>query len=127
MKIGFFPMVADILHCGHMLALEEAKKNCDYLIVGLHCLPTYKNTQQSIYERFIQLRAVKWVDEVVPYENPKRDRDIFCSLDYDIYFLGDDHRKDYWEMKEEIEKSKKEIFYLSRKHNYSSTRVKRNA
>ena len=124
MKIGFFPMVADILHCGHVLALEEARKNCDYLIVGLHCNPSYKNVRQSIYERFIQLRAVKWVDEVIPYESSKRDRDIFCSLDYDIYFLGDDHRKDHWEMKEEIEKSKKEIFYLNRKHNYSSTRVK---
>lgn len=124
MKIGFFPMVADILHCGHVLALEEARKNCDYLIVGLHCNPSYKNPQQSTYERFIQLRAVKWVDEVIPYESTKRDRGMFCSLDYDIYFLGEDHIKDHWEMKEEIEKSKKEIFYLKRKHNYSSSRIK---
>jgi len=124
MKIGFFPMVADILHCGHVLALEEAKKNCDYLIVGLHCSPSYKNVKQSIYERFIQLRAVKWVDEVIPYESSQRDWGIFFSLDYDIYFLGEDHIKDHWEMKEEIEKSKKEIFYLKRKHLYSSSRIK---
>lgn len=123
-KIGFFPMVADILHCGHIIALEEAKKNCDYLIVGLHCSPSYKNPQQSIYERFMQLRAVKWVDEVIPYESSKRDKDMFFSLDYDVYFLGEDHKTDQWELKDELEKSKKEIFYLKRNHHYSSSKIK---
>lgn len=124
MKIGFFPMVADILHCGHVLALEEAKKHCDFLIVGLHCKPSYKNPQQSIYERFIQLRGVKWVDEVIPYESSDRDKDMFMSLDYDVYFLGEDHKTDDWELKEEIERLDKEIFYLKRRHNYSSSRIK---
>lgn len=127
MKIGFYPMVADILHSGHVLALEQAKKNCDYLIVGLHCKPLYKNPQQSIYERFIQLRAVKWVDEVIPYEDINRDRNMFFSLHYDVYFLGADHKNHQWEMKDEIEKMKKEIFYLDRNHDYSSTRIKNGA
>ena len=26
MKIGFYPMVADILHAGHVIAIEEAKE-----------------------------------------------------------------------------------------------------
>jgi len=124
MKIGFFPMVADILHSGHVLSLEQAKKNCDYLIVGLHCNPIYKSPQQSVYERFIQLRSVKWVDEVIPYENIARDRDIFLSLHYDVYFLGSDHKTHEWEMKEQILKMEKEIFYLDRNHSYSSTKIK---
>jgi len=124
MKIGFFPMVADILHSGHVLALEEAKKHCDFLIVGLHCKPSYKNPQQSIYERYMQLRAVKWVDEVIPYENSERDKDAFVSLDYDVYFLGEDHKSDDWELKDKIEESSKEIVYLKRKHNYSSSKLK---
>lgn len=124
MKIGFFPMVADILHSGHVLSLEEAKKHCDFLIVGLHCKPTYKNPQQSIYERYMQLRAVKWVDEVIPYENIEKDKDVFVSLDYDVYFLGEDHKADDWELKNMIEEQEKEIVYLKRKHNYSSTRIK---
>ena len=65
--IGFYPVVGDLLHAGHILALEEAKENCDYLIVGLNCAPDGKNPVQSIYERFIQLRAVKYVDEIIPY------------------------------------------------------------
>jgi glycerol-3-phosphate cytidylyltransferase len=124
MKIGFFPMVADILHSGHVLALEEAKKHCDLLIVGLHCKPTYKEPIQSIYERYMQLRAVKWVDEVIPYENSSKDEDMFASLEYQVYFLGEDHKTDEWEMKAKIESMDKEIVYLKRKHNYSSTRVK---
>lgn len=124
MKIGFFPMVADILHSGHVLSLEEAKKHCDFLIVGLHCAPSYKNPQQSIYERYMQLRAVKWVDEVIPYENIIKDKDIFVSLDYDVYFLGEDHKSEEWELKNKIEELAKEIIYLKRKHNYSSNKIK---
>ena len=124
MKIGFFPMVADILHSGHVLSLEEAKKHCDFLIVGLHCVPNYKTPQQSIYERYIQLRAVKWVDEVIPYENIDKDKDIFVSLDYDVYFLGEDHKNQDWELKDKIEGLEKEIVYLKRKHNYSSSKIK---
>ena len=117
-------MVADILHSGHVLSLEEAKKHCDFLIVGLHCNPTYKDPQQSIYERYIQLRAVKWVDEVIPYENIEKDKDIFVSLDYDVYFLGEDHKNDDWELKGKIEALDKEIVYLKRKHQYSSSKIK---
>jgi len=124
MKIGLFPMVADILHVGHIIALEEAKKHCDFLIVGLHCNPNYKDTQQSIYERFMQLRSVKWVDEIVPYENSDRDRDMFTSLDYDVYFLGEDYKNKEFELKEILEKLNKEIIYLRRKHQYSSSRIK---
>jgi len=124
MKIGFFPMVADILHSGHVLSLEEAKKHCDFLIVGLHCNPTYKSPQQSIYERYMQLRAVKWVDEVIPYENIEKDHDVFVSLDYDVYFLGEDHKNDDWELKSKIEGLDKEIVYLKRKHQYSSSKIK---
>lgn len=124
MKIGFFPMVADILHCGHVLALEEAKKHCDYLVVGLHCKPNYKVPKQSIFERYMQLRSVKWVDEVVPYEDVERDADLFTSLDYQVYFLGEDHKSHAWEMHDVIEAAGKKIIYLKRQHNYSSTRIK---
>ena len=49
---------------------------------------------------------------------------MFFSLHYDVYFLGADHKVHQWEMKEEIEKMKKEIFYLDRNHDYSSTKIK---
>ncbi len=124
MKIGVYPMVADVLHTGHILAIEEAKKHCDYLIVALHCCPNYKSTVQSIYERFMQLRAVKWVDEVIPYENKEDAATLLQSLDYDVYFLGEDYKGKDWENSDLIKSLNKEIVFLSRKHAFSSTNLK---
>ena len=124
MKIGVYPMVADVLHTGHILAIEEAKKHCDYLIVALHCCPNYKSTVQSIYERFMKLRAVKWVDEVIPYENKEDAATLLQSLDYDVYFLGEDYKGKDWENSDLIKSLNKEIVFLSRKHAFSSTNLK---
>ena len=40
MKTGFTCSTFDLFHAGHLLMLEEAKKQCDYLIVGLQTDPT---------------------------------------------------------------------------------------
>ena len=37
MITGLYPIVGDVLHAGHMLAMEEAKNNCDRLVVALNC------------------------------------------------------------------------------------------
>lgn len=124
MKIGLYPMVADVIHTGHIVALEEAKKHCDYLIVALHCCPNYKQPVQSIYERFMQLRALKYVDEVIPYTDINDAKNMILSLNFDIYFLGEDHENERWENDEVVKNAGKEIYYTSRKHPFSSTYVK---
>ena len=124
MKIGLYPMVADVLHTGHMLAIEEAKKHCDYLIVALHCCPNYKTPVQTIYERFIQLRAVKWVDEVIPYQDKEDAATLIQSFNFDIYFLGEDYKDKEFENSDLLKALKKEVFYLPRNHNFSSTNLK---
>jgi len=74
MKIGFTCSTFDLFHAGHLLMLEEAKKRCDYLIVGLQTDPTIdrpieKNKPiQSVFERFVQLEACKYVDITGKYE-----------------------------------------------------------
>lgn len=117
-------MVADVLHAGHVIAIEEAKEHCDYLIVALHCNPSYKAPIQSIYERYMQLRAVKWVDEIIPYSNKDDVETLLKSLHYDIYFLGDDYRGKQFECCDILEKLNKEVYYLSRKHDMSSSNLK---
>ena len=74
MKNGFTCGAFDLLHAGHVVMLKEAKENCDYLIVGLQTDPSIDRQQknkpvQSIYERFIQLNAIQYVDEIIPYDN----------------------------------------------------------
>ena len=71
--IGFTCGAFDLLHAGHIVMLEEAKSNCDYLVVGLQTDPTIDREEknkpiQSVYERYVQLNAVKYVDEIIPYE-----------------------------------------------------------
>ena len=122
--IGFYPMAADILHAGHIVALEEAKGHCDYLIVGLNCIPDGKNPIQSIYERFMQLRAVKWIDEIIPYQGRKDLEILAASLNYDIRFVGEDYYNKDWDGKDIEQKLNKKFYYLSRKHNLSSTELK---
>lgn len=124
MRVGVYPMVADILHPGHLLAIEEAKKNCDYLVVALHCCPNYKDPVQTIYERFMQLRAVKWIDEVIPYYDKYDAATMLKSFNYDVYFLGEDHKGKEWENKELLSTLGKEVIYLPRQHDFSSTNFK---
>ena len=68
-KLGFTCSSFDLLHAGHIAMLKESRSNCDRLIVGLNVNPK-KDGQypvQSVVERYTQLSAVKYVDEIVPY------------------------------------------------------------
>ena len=71
MKIGFNCSSFDLLHAGHVTMLKIEKQLCDYLIVGLQVDPTVdrpgiKNKPvQSVYERYVQLQACKYVDEIL--------------------------------------------------------------
>src|SRR5690606_33535533 len=93
--IGITFSCFDLLHAGHIKMLEEAKSICDYLIVGLQVDPTYdrpnKNRPtQSIVERYIQLKALKVVDEIVPYTTENDLMDILQSFSIDVRIIGDD-------------------------------------
>lgn len=124
MTIGFYPLVGDILHTGHILAMREAKENCDYLIVGLNCKPDGKNPIQTVYERFIQLQAVKYIDEIIPYAGKDELSLLAASLHYDIRFLGEDYMGKQWDGKKIEESLGIKPFFLSRKHPMSSTSLK---
>ena len=64
---GFTCSCFDLFHAGHVLMLKEAKDQCDYLIVGLQTDPTLDRPEkmkpiQSVYERFVQVTACKYMD-----------------------------------------------------------------
>ena len=123
-KIGLYPLVGDLLHPGHILAIQEAKENCDFLIVALNCNPDNKNPIQSIYERYVQLSAIKYIDQIIPYQGKKDLELLVSSLNYDIRFLGEDYKDKIWDGKEIELKLNKEIYFLKRQHILSSTELK---
>ena len=128
--IGFTSVVGDLLHTGHLKMLEECKMNCDYLIVGLICDPTdrpYKNKPiESVYERFYRLSRCKDVDEIVPLEN-ESDLELFLmtSSGINVRFVGEDYKEKEFTGKEICKEKNIEIFYNSRKHNLSSTNLRK--
>ena len=93
MKVGFTCSTFDLFHAGHIIMLKEAKAQCDYLIVGLQTdptidRPTEKNKPvQSIFERYVQLQACKYVDEIVVYATEKDLVDILLSYTIDVRIL----------------------------------------
>lgn len=119
-KIGFIASSFDLLHAGHVIALREAKENCDFLVVGFNVEPETKKTVQSAKERLVQLRAVKYVDEIVPYYTEKQMYNYLKNSNINIRFLGDDYiGKPFTGDDLDIE-----IRYLSRSHGYSTTELK---
>ena len=82
MKIGFTCSTFDLLHAGHVQMLREAKQQCDYLMCGLQIDPTIdrpdtKNKPiQTVVERYTQLKAVKYVNEIIPYSTERDLMDI---------------------------------------------------
>ena len=127
--IGFTCGAFDLLHAGHIVMLEEAKSNCDYLIVGLQTDPTIDRNEknkpiQSVYERYVQLNAVKYVDEIIPYDTEQSLLDLLQSQDIDIRFVGEEYRESKLTGRDLIE-----LHYTSRRHSFSSSslreRVKR--
>ena len=126
MKIGITASTFDLLHTGHILMLREAKTICDYLICALHVDPSIERAEknkpiQSLYERFTQLEAVKYVDEIIPYETENELLTILQSNKIHIRIIGEDY-KDKSFTGREIEGM--QIYYNKRKHNYSSTELR---
>lgn len=126
LKVGFTCSTFDLLHAGHVTMLEEARSQCDWLIVGLQVDPTIdrpKKNQpvQTIVERYIQLSGVKYVDEVVPYVTEKDLEDILAMLPVDVRILGDEYKDMEFTGKAICHKRNIEIYFNRRDHRFSST------
>lgn len=125
MKIGITFGAFDLLHPGHIMMLEEAKRHCDYLIVGLNTDPSYVDSKknkptQSIVERFIQLEGCRYVDEIIPYESEQDLIDLLEALPVDVRIIGEEYRNVDFSGKSHCLLNKIEIYYNKRSHRFSS-------
>lgn len=130
MIVGFTCSAFDLLHPGHLAMLKECKDNCDYLIVGLHTDPSIDRPKaknkpvQTVYERFAQLRACKYVDEVIPYETEYDLINLIAIENINIRFVGEEYSDTYLTAQDICDKRGIKIFYNSRKHKYSSSELR---
>lgn len=127
MKVGFVAGAFDLLHPGHVLMLRDCKNSCDSLIVGLHVNPNkerkYKNKPiQTVFERFVQLNALKDVDYIIPYETEEDLLNILKTADINIRFVG----SDYLGNEDKITGlNLVPLEYIIRNHSFSSSSLRR--
>ena len=129
MKIGFTCSSFDLLHAGHVIMLKEAKKQCDYLIVGLQSDPTIDRPEknkpvQSIVERQIQLDAVKYVDEIVVYNTESDLLDLLLTLPIDVRILGDEYKEKDFTGRDVCKKRNIALYFNERSHKFSSSELR---
>lgn len=129
-QIGITFSCFDLFHNGHVEMLKEAKTQCNYLIVGLQLDPTIdrpnKNKPvQSIIERYTQLKGCKYIDEIIPYTTEEDLLNILLSNKIDVRIIGEEYKDKYFTGKEYCKENNIKIYYNSRKHNYSTTNLRK--
>ena len=127
MKIGFTCSCFDLLHTGHILMLKDSKQQCDKLIVGLQTDPTIDRPEknrpiQSYEERYIQLKAVKYIDEIIKYETEEELFQLLKLIRPNIRILGSDYQDGRYFTGRELNIP---IYFHERNHNYSSTNLRK--
>ena len=128
--VGFTASAFDLCHAGHVLMLKEAKEQCDYLIVGLQINPALdrpneKNSPvQSVVERYTQLKALSYVDEIIPYCTEQDLEDILLSYHIDVRIIGEEYIKKNFTGKEICRKRGIDIYYNKRDHRFSSSELR---
>ena len=127
--VGFTCSTFDLLHAGHILMLAECKQICDYLIVGVQSDPTIdrpdtKNKPvQSIVERYVQLSAVKFVDEIIVYNTEKDLEDMLMFLPINVRIIGEEYKDKDFTGKQICEDRGIKIWFNSRSHRFSSSEL----
>jgi glycerol-3-phosphate cytidylyltransferase len=130
MKIGFTASTFDLLHAGHIAMLREAKSVCDYLICGLQIDPSIDRIEknkpvQTIVERFVQLQAVKYVDEIIPYQTEKDLEDILQMYNIDVRIIGEEYKHGKFTGRAICSARGIDIYYNKRDHRFSTSDLRK--
>lgn len=125
-KIGYLSGTFDLFHVGHLNLLRRAKRQCDYLIVGVHDSGAWKGkaTFVPLDERKAMVASCRYVDKVV--DSCREDSDAWDLWHYDRLFVGSDYKgTERFNRYEEYFKDKGvEIIYFPYTKGTSSTQIR---
>jgi len=130
MKVGITFSAFDLLHAGHVAMLRESKEQCDYLVAGLQLDPTIDRPEknqpvQTIVERYTQLKAVKYVDEIIPYTTEKDIEDILEMYQVDVRIIGEEYKDKDFTGKDICAKLGIDLYFNRRDHRFSSSDLRK--
>lgn len=108
MIIGYTTGVFDLFHIGHLKILNRAKKNCDFLIVGVTTDDLMMKYKKKICvipfkERSKIVANIKSVDKVVAQDSMDK-LEAWKKYKFNKMFVGDD-----WKGTEKWKKIEKEM------------------
>ena len=130
MKIGITFSAFDLLHAGHIKMLEDAKRQCDYLIAALQTDPTLDRPEknrptQTVVERYIQLKGCVHVDEIVPYATEQDLEDILRSFKIDVRIIGDEYKDKDFTGRSYCQEKGIALHFNTRDHRFSSSGLRK--
>tara|TARA_Y100000385_G_C12846693_1_gene531244 strand:- start:433 stop:792 length:360 start_codon:yes stop_codon:yes gene_type:complete len=110
--------------------LREAKEQCDYLICGLQVDPSLDRPEknapiQTVVERYTQLKAVSYVDEIIPYGTEKDLEDILTMYPIDVRILGQEYRDGTFTGRAICASRGIELYFNKRDHRFSSSDLRK--
>lgn len=127
--VGYTTGVYDMFHIGHLNVIRNAKAQCDYLIVGVSTDELVKKEKSKtpvvpFVERMEIVKALKYVDEVVPQFNRNK-LEAWEKYHFDKMFVGSDWQgTPQWEkIEEQFAPLGVEIVYLPHTDGISSTKL----
>lgn len=128
-KVGYTQGTYDLFHIGHLNLLENAKKNCEYLIVGINSddlVKQYKSKKVNVPEqdRARIVQALKVVDRVIIVPTLNKE-DILSQVPFDVIFIGDDWKGNQrWiETEQKLAKYNVQVEYLPHTDGISTTEL----
>jgi glycerol-3-phosphate cytidylyltransferase len=129
-EIGLVTSCFDLLHAGHIMMLREAKTQCDYLIAALQTDPTIDRPEknkpiQTIVERYVQLSAIKYVDEIICYASEKDLEDITSMFPITVRILGEEYKNKDFTAREICKQRGIRLYFNSRDHRFSSSDLRK--
>jgi glycerol-3-phosphate cytidylyltransferase len=130
MKTGIVTSTFDLLHAGHVMMIREAKEQCDYLIAALQVDPSIDRPEknkpvQTLVERYVQLSAVKYVDEIICYQTEKDLEDILEMFQLDVRILGDEYKNKDFTGRDICKRRGIELYFNKRDHRFSSSDLRK--
>ena len=128
--VGFTASTFDLLHSGHIAMLREAKEHCTYLIAGLQVDPSIDRPEknkpvQTLVERYVQLAAVKYVDEIVCYVTEQDLVDILSMYDINVRVLGEEYKDKDFTGKDVCQARGIDLYFNKRDHRFSSSGLRK--
>jgi glycerol-3-phosphate cytidylyltransferase len=103
--VGFTASTFDLLHAGHIAMLREPV--------------------QTLVERYIQLSAVSYVDEIIPYQTEQDLEDILNTFQIDVRVIGEEYKHGTFTGRAICAKRGIEIYFNKREHRFSTSDLRK--